>query len=54
MKKSKGLIAVRSAASSTVTSSVETFPVKTSRASQLPNGSCCQWTKCWGGSTVSE
>ena len=51
MKKSNGLIVIRSATSPTVMSRVVTFSGKTRRASQLPKGSCCQFTKWFAGFT---
>ena len=53
-KKSNGLITVRSATSPTVMSRWSTGSGNTSRASQFPNGSCCQFTKWPAGSTRIE
>ena len=54
MKKSNGLITIRSATRPTVIERWSTFSGKTSRATQLPNGSCCQLMKWFAGLTSSE
>src|SRR5579864_4193173 len=53
-KKSNGLITVSSAVKSTTTSRRSVGAGNTTRATQLPYGSCCQLTKCSAGSTESE
>ena len=54
MKKSNGLITIRSATRPTVIERWSIFSGKTSRATQLPNGSCCQLMKWFAGLTSSE
>jgi hypothetical protein len=53
-KKSNGLITVIDAEKSTSIFSSVAFSGKTNRASQLPCGSCCQFTKWFEGVTLSE
>src|SRR6059058_3501497 len=44
---------VMSATRSTVISSSRAFSGNTTRATQLPYGSCCQFMKCFAGFTLS-
>ncbi len=53
-KKSNGLITVMSATRSTTISIRSTRSGNTTRATQLPYGSCCQFRKCLAGSTLQR
>ena len=53
-KKSKGLMTVMSATSRTSTASSVIGSGKTTRADQLPNGSCCQYRRCVGRARSSS
>jgi hypothetical protein len=54
MKKSKGLMTLRSAIRPTVMVRLRVRVGKTRRAWKLPKASCCQLTKWSAGSTCSE
>ncbi|CNL76390.1 Uncharacterised protein [Mycobacterium tuberculosis] len=54
MKKSNGLITLRSAISPTVMRNSRIGFGKTNRARKFPSASCCQLTKCSAGSIRSE